>query len=242
MDRKKIKKMMIVNNDVSLIDELTEVLNARHNVNVARYTSGESALKALERYHFDYALISLTLPDTDGHQLCKEMRKVSCIPLIMTTDIDDMSEKLLAFHVGCDDYMVKPINVNELVARYKVIENRMYHFETKVKHRNDIFVFSDWELNTATYMLKSQLSQTEESISSADFKLLKAFIDHSGRVLSRDFLIECTKNRSRDVFDRSIDVRVSLLRKRLEINPSSPKIIKTVHNQGYMFLPKVEKM
>ena len=233
-----VNKIIIVDDDKEILENLKHIFKQRHNVDAVVLTSGNQVVKHLKAAVYDAVVVDLMLPGIDGHKLCREIRKVSDVPIVMITAIQDVSERLLAFEVGVDDFMVKPFNVNELTARIEAIHKRINAGDSKAL-KNAVYHFAGWSLNTATFCLTSP-DDVEVDLSSADYKLLIAFLEHPNRVLSRDYLVEYTQNRHRDVFDRSIDVRVSLLRKKLQTDTGLP-VIKTVHGQGYMLTVKVDK-
>lgn len=237
-----VKKVLLIDDDKEILENLSYVLRSRHHIEADICISGEQALKVLKNKPYDVVIVDLMLPGIDGHKICQKIRQISDVPIIMITALQDVSERLLAFEFGVDDFLVKPFNINELVARLEAIYKRI-NSNGKETLTHKLYHFAGWTLNTAKFTLVSA-SGFEVALSSSDYKLLEAFLEHPNRILSRDYLMEYTHNRSREGLDRSIDVRVSLLRKKLQHNSQSEgaeQLIKTIHSQGYLFTAKVDK-
>jgi two-component system OmpR family response regulator len=187
----------------------------------------------------DLLILDLMLPGTDGLQICQELRRSSAIPVIMLTAKGDETDRIVGLEVGADDYLPKPFSPRELLARIRAVLRRAGAGPTTawpaVGHT---FAFAGWRLDT----IRRELTAADGTIvdlTTGEYDLLLAFLEHPGRVLSRDLLLDLAKNRGAIPFDRSIDVQVSRLRRKLEEEGSGSSMIKTVRGAGYLFTASV---
>ncbi len=235
--RTPIQHVLIVDDDIGITESLQSTLKIRFNIDSTALNHTQHVLQTIQRKKFDAVILDLMLPETDGIQLCQQIRQISNIPVIMITASEDVHERLFAFKSGVDDFLVKPFNTHELIARIEAIHRRLRSPEMQL---NDlVYAFERWEFDTRDSMLHS--SDTEVPLSTADAQLLKTFLEHPNRILSRDFLLDASKHKQRDVYDRSIDVRVGILRKKIEKNPKKPTLLLTQHGQGYILNAPVQK-
>ncbi|MAZ39354.1 MAG: two-component system response regulator [Legionellales bacterium] len=192
----------------------------------------------------DLIILDIRMPGEDGFTVCQKIRKTSDIPIIMLTANGEDMDRIIGLEMGADDYLPKPFNPRELVARIKAVLRRTA--ETKNSHKEEmhidteIYTFVNWKLDTATRVLMSP-DDLEISITAGEYTLLMTFLERPKRVLSRDQLLEITHNRQAGPFDRSIDIQVSRLRQKIEDDPKNPKLITTVRGGGYMFTAPVKK-
>jgi two-component system OmpR family response regulator len=196
----------------------------------------------LRRQPFDLVVLDLMLPREDGLSICRRLRMTSQIPVIMLTAMGDDTDRIVGLEMGADDYLAKPFNARELLARVKSVLRRSgipQWAEERAEPRPAIF-FAEWRLDLARRELRAPDNMLVP-LSGAEFDLLLAFTEHPQRVLSRDKLLDLAHGRDHDAFDRSIDVQVSRLRRKLDINAEAPSMIQTVRNGGYMFTPKVHR-
>ncbi len=195
-------------------------------------------------------LLDLGLPGEDGFQIARQLREHWHCGLVIVTGRGDSVDKVVGLEVGADDYVTKPFDLRELLARIKAVLRRLTPAEPVpapsavtagpaplLPPRNKL-CFAGWELDTAARRLTSPLGQ-DVTLTSGEFDLLCAFAQHPGRVLSRDFLLEHTRGRGAGPFDRTIDVQVGRLRKKMEADPEDPQIIKSVRGAGYILVPAV---
>ncbi|MGM9489180.1 response regulator [Ideonella sp. YS5] len=189
-------------------------------------------------------LLDLGLPGEDGFSIARQLREHHRCGLVIVTGRGDAIDKVVGLEVGADDYVTKPFDLRELLARIKAVLRRIAPAEpapaaaAPVAASRDQLRFIGWTLDVAARRLVSPDGQ-DVALTTGEFDLLLAFARHAGRVLSRDFLLENTRGREAGPFDRTIDVQVGRLRKKLEPDAENPQIIKSVRGAGYIFVPPV---
>jgi DNA-binding response OmpR family regulator len=196
--------------------------------------------KALDRKTPDLCLIDLSLPDGDGLSVVSDSLKRRGIPAIIVTGRGDSTDKIVGLELGADDYIVKPFEPREMVARVRAVLRRG-HAKSSAKspsHNPKIAEFDGWVADFSSCTLADPGGNTE-NLSSAEAALLETFLSSSGRVLSRSKLLDISSPDDLDPYDRSIDARISRLRRKLGDDPKSPKMIRTVYGSGYVFVAKV---
>jgi two-component system OmpR family response regulator len=194
----------------------------------------------VKQQHPDLCIIDLSLPDGDGLVLLNETLKDSQIPTIIVSGRGALGDKIRGLDLGADDYLVKPVDPLELAARARSMLRR--HSKSATVNTSALkYTFSDWSVDFETYELTSP-DGISETLSTADANLLRAFVEAPGKVLSRDTLLDHCELDGGDVFDRSIDTRISRLRKKLQDDPQNPSHIKTIYGAGYVFTPKVRNV
>lgn len=241
------KHIIITDDDHEICNLLSDYLITHHfQVSIAH--DGKQLIQLLaDNTHYDLIILDVMMPGSDGIEICRQIRQTSNIPIIMLTAVTSEADRILGLEFGADDYLAKPFNPRELLARVKAILRRAQEpipvndAPKQNQTRPPVFEFLNWRLDTATRRLFSP-DNLEVSLSSGTYDLLLAFLERPQQVLSRDRLLEITKNRDAEPFDRSIDVQVSRLRQKLEIDPKDPKIIKTVRTGGYLFTVPVKKL
>jgi len=188
----------------------------------------------------DLILLDLMLPGEDGLSLCRALRAESNVPIIMLTAKGEEVDRVIGLEMGADDYLPKPFGSRELIARIKAVLRRSQETIPKGKseQRPTTYHFDRWGLDTGSRALLREDGVTLP-LSTGEYDLLIALVERPQRVLNRDQLLDLARGRSAAGIDRSIDTQVSRLRKKLEVDPSDPKIIKTVWGGGYMFTPAV---
>ncbi len=203
------------------------------------------AREASELYHclkvFDVALITLdlNLPREDGLTIARTVRKTSDVPIIMVTAKASDVDRIVGLEVGADDYIVKPFNVREVLARVRAVLRRTRpHGPSATADDRRIFAFGDWVLDATARELRSR-DGIEKSLTGAEFKLLEALVMRPFRVLSRDQLIDLVGGRDAAPLERSVDTLIGRLRKKIERDPVRPLILKTARGAGYVFSAKV---
>jgi two-component system, OmpR family, response regulator len=232
--------ILVVDDDREIRDLVSRLLK-KENFRVSSASDGKSMLKELENSKIDLIILDLMMPGEDGLTLCRNLRVTSAIPIIMLTAKGEEFDRVLGLEMGADDYLAKPFSSRELVARIKAVLRRFQSLpDVAVEIDNEIVSFSNWKFDIAKRELISE-NEVAVPLSTGEFDLLIALIQHPGRVLNRDQLLDLARGRSAGVFDRSIDTQISRLRKKIEINPREPEIIKTVWGGGYVFSPKVSK-
>jgi len=230
--------ILIVDDDRDIRDLLSEYLQKQgYRASVA--ADGRAMRGVLSRAAPDLIVLDLMLPGEDGLTLCREVRAQSDIPIIMLTARGEEVDRIVGLEMGADDYLSKPFSPRELVARIKSILRRTRSLPSNLKpDQAKNLRFAGWTLDIATRNLISPEGVTV-SLSGTDYKLLRIFLDHPNRVLNRDQLIDMTQSRDAGPFDRSIDLQVSRLRRRLNDNPKEPAIIKTARGEGYVLAAEV---
>jgi two-component system, OmpR family, response regulator len=207
----------------------------QHGYRVSQAESAAAFRKLLERNGLDLVVLDVMMPGEDGLSLCRELRSTTDLPVIMLTAMAEDTDRIVGLEIGADDYLTKPFNPRELLARIKAVLRRVQSLPPRrgAPKAHEIR-FDRWLLNVGRRELIDDLG-VAVPLSTAEFRLLTAFLDHAGLVLSRDQLLDLTAGRAADPFDRSIDNQVSRLRKKIESDPKSPALIKTHWGGGYSF-------
>ncbi|MBB3120192.1 response regulator [Pseudoduganella violacea] len=194
---------------------------------------GAAMWKVLDETRPDLVVLDLNLPGEDGLTLCRKLRAHSTLPVIMLTARSEPLDRILGLEMGADDYLPKPFEPRELLARIRSVLRRSNSQPAGVSDQAQQIRFSGWTLDlTARHLLNPQ--GIVIMLSGAEFRLLKVFLEHPNRVLNRDQLLNLTQGRDADPFDRSIDIQISRLRQKLGEDARMPQIIKTVRNGGYV--------
>ena len=235
--------LAIVDDDKEIRELLTDLLN-QYNYKTFSADSGESLYALLEKEAIDLIVLDVRMSGEDGFSVCQKIRKTSQVPIIMLTANGEEMDRIIGLEMGADDYLPKPFNPRELVARIKAVLRRTSESKNTVSQSvsltSEVYTFVNWQLDSATRVLTSP-EGLEISITAGEYTLLMAFLERPKRVLSRDQLLEITHNRQAGPFDRSIDIQVSRLRQKIEEDPKLPKIIMTVRGGGYMLTVPVKK-
>ena len=232
--------ILIVDDDAEIRDLLSRFLS-KHDFRVTTAKDGREMRQALDDWSFDLVVLDLMMPGEDGLSLCRGIRGSSSIPIIMLTAMGEDVDRIIGLEVGADDYMAKPFNPRELAARIKAVLRRSNGVSTgeSSDDRANKLAFSDFQLDPSTRSLTRNGSDI--SLTAGEYDLLIAFVDHPRRVLNRDQLLDMARGRAAVPFDRSIDVQVGRLRRKIEEDPKNPSLIKTVRGGGYMFTPEVNQ-
>lgn len=230
--------ILIVDDDAQIRQLLREYL-AGFGMSVVSVADGIAMNEALDTGNFDLIILDLMLPGEDGLSLCRNLRAKSNIPILMLTARGEAMDRVVGLEIGADDYIVKPFEPRELVARINTILRRS-RGDREIANEPKQAAFMGWRLN---YILRHLVSPDELVIplSNAEFRLLAVLVEHPNRVLSRDFLLDEARGRNMDMFDRSIDILISRVRQKLNDDPRTPSLIKTVRGEGYIFDAKVSR-
>jgi two-component system OmpR family response regulator len=231
--------ILIVDDHREIRDLVSRALT-KEGFRVSGAADGRAMRKLLAESRIDLILLDLMLPGEDGLSLCRELRAESSIPIIMLTAKGDEVDRVIGLEMGADDYLPKPFGSRELVARIKAVLRRSNEKATTggAGQRPRRYRFDRWALETGARDLLRDDGVTVP-LSTGEYDLLLALVERPQRVLSRDQLLDLARGRAANALDRSIDTQVSRLRKKLELDPSDPKLIKTVWGGGYMFTPAV---
>ena len=236
--------VLVVDDDPDIRELLQDYLS-EHGYNVEQAEDGKSLRQQLEKQLPLVVLLDVGLPGEDGLSIARYLREHYDIGIIIVSGAGETVDRIVGLEIGADDYISKPFDPRELRARLKNVARR-YQLTNKapdqaaapVTEKAEI-TFGPCTLNLTTYQLVSATGQ-EIPITNMEFDLLKVFAERPNRPLSRDQLLNLTQNREWDPYDRSIDIRITRLRKKIEPEPEKPQIIKTVRGVGYMFVPTIK--
>ena len=229
-------QLLVVDDDMGIRNLLSRYLTEQ-GFSVSSVADGPAMDVWLASRTPDLIILDLMLPGEDGLSLVRRLRSGSNVPIIMTSAYSEDVDRIVGLEVGADDYLAKPFNPRELLARIRAVLRRSYR-EVQSNEKGTIdFVFGPFVFKPGQRSLYRK--DQEVDISRAEYELLHVLIRHPGHVLSRDFIMESMGGTDRDHFDRSIDVRVTRLRHKIEDDPSRPRFIRTVWGRGYQFNPDV---
>lgn len=226
-------------------EEIREMLGRylrRHGIQVTTAEDAAAARRALRTSSPNLVLLDIMMPGEDGLSLCRHLRENSDLPIILLTAVDEATDRILGLEMGADDYVTKPFEPRELLARIRAVLRRAQSLPVTVARRRqepgESLYFSGWMLDLGRRELSGP-DGVAVSLSTSEFLLLEAFARHPKMVLSRDQLMDLTKGRGAENFDRSVDNQVSRLRRKVEADPRNPTLIKTVWGGGYCFAADV---
>lgn len=206
---------------------------------VSLAADGKEMQTIIEASRVDLVILDLMLPGEDGFTLCRRLRDQSGIPIIILTAKHEEIDRVIGLEMGADDYVTKPFSPRELLARVKAILRRVGSQSTLAyQPQAKLATFEGWKVDLARRIVENP-QEARIAVTDAEFDLLRVFCERPGRVLSRDQLLEMTQGRTAGPFERSIDILVSRLRRKIEPNPQEPEYIRTVRSGGYMFTPEV---
>ena len=226
---------LVVDDDREIRESLQNYL-LQFGITVSVAGAGAQMRRVMAQERFDVIVLDLMLPDEDGLKLCQWVQQTSGTPVIMLTAHGDPISRVLGLEMGADDYLGKPFEPRELVARINAIRRRVEKGErasASAEPQRSVS-FQGWRFDRLLRQLVSP-DHVVMPLSNAEFRLLTAFVNHAGRVLSRDQLIELTRAPGVEVNDRSIDLSVSRLRQKLGDPPRDPRLIRTLRGEGYLF-------
>jgi len=221
------ERVLLIEDDPRLAEMVSEYLGeSGFRVSVA--TGGRAGLERLAREPFDALVLDLMLPDMDGLEVCRELRAKSDTPVLMLTARGDAADRIVGLELGADDYLPKPFQPRELLARLRAILRR-----GKSRGRTALLRFGSLEIDRDSRVVR--VDGEVCSLTSYQFALLVALAENAGRVMSRETLMDLVKGEPLEAFDRSIDVHVSRIRAAIEDDPKKPRRIVTVRGAGYVF-------
>jgi two-component system OmpR family response regulator len=227
---------LLLVDDESAIREPLGAYLQRAGFRVTEAPNAAEARKVLAGNAIELVILDIMMPGEDGLSLCRSIREQGELPVILLTARSEETDRIVGLEMGADDYVLKPFSPRELVARIKTILRRAGGGGTSRDAPNDaaLYTFEGWTLRADDWTLTGS-DGVAIPLSTADFRLLQAFVTHPRQVLSRDQLLDLTQGREAHAFDRSIDNQISRLRRKLEDDARSPRLIKTVWGGGYMF-------
>jgi len=230
--------ILIVDDDREIRDLLSRFLR-KHGYRASTAADGNEMKRVLETARIDLIVLDRVMPGSDGLTLCRDLRATSRIPVILLTLLGGDTDRIVGLEMGADDYLVKPFNPHELLARIKAVLRRASDLPLQNDlQKSSILSFCGWKLDRSRRNLESPVGVLV-SVTDGEFDLLLAFAERPQVVLSREQLLDLSRGRDATAFDRSIDMQITRLRRKIEADPEQPEIIKTVRNKGYAFTPEV---
>jgi len=235
-----VSHLLIVDDDVEVLDLLQKFLR-QHGYEVDVASDGAGLWQALERRVPDLVILDVMLPGDSGLVLCQRLRAEYKVAVIMLTAMGELSDRVVGLELGADDYLTKPFAARELLARVRAVLRRAGATgDGAVTSPRSVLEFAGWQLE----VLRRELRSPEGvliPLSNGEFELLLVFAEHPRRVLSRQQLLDLARGEAHEAYDRSIDVQVSRLRRKLETDDSTEPLIRTLRNVGYLFTATVNK-
>ena len=232
-------RLLLVDDEAALREPLAEYLT-RQGFSVTQAASAAQARSLIKAELPELVLLDIMMPGEDGLSLCRHLAEAHAIPTILLTAKGEATDRIVGLEIGADDYVVKPFEPRELVARIRSVLRRSAKGGA-VPAEDELFEFERWQLDP----LKRRLTDPEGavvSISSVEFRLLLAFLEHPRQVLDRDRLLDMVQGREAHLFDRAVDNQVSRLRRKIEADPRNPTMIQTVWGGGYMLAADVRRV
>jgi two-component system OmpR family response regulator len=236
---------------IAIVDDepgITQLLAGylrNHGFRISELGSGRALMSLMASDPADLVLLDLGLPGEDGFVIARKLREHWRCGLVIVTGRGDSVDKVVGLEVGADDYVTKPFDLRELLARIKAVLRRLEPASAPAEATvappavRERLCFDGWEIDVAARRLTADGGRSV-ALTTGEFDLLCVFARHAGRVLSRDFLLEQTRGREAAPFDRTVDVQVGRLRRKLEVDPEEPQIIRSVRSAGYLFVPAVK--
>ncbi|MBB5576063.1 MULTISPECIES: response regulator [Rhizobium] len=238
-DEQRREHVLVVDDDPRIRQMLTRYFEDEGYA-VSAASGGAEMRVRLRQENFDIILLDLVLPGgDDGLDLAREIRAQSDIPIMMLTGRDDVVDRIVGIEVGADDYIAKPFHLREVHARLKsILRRRQPVAKAPESSRDEIIRFDGWQLEIGKRQLLA-MDGSEVELTTGEFDMLVVFVRHAGRVLGRELLMDLTRGRNLEAFDRTIDAQIARLRKKIETDPKHPQLIKSIRGVGYMFTGKV---
>lgn len=212
-----------------------------HDMRVSQASDGRAMDRALNENRIDLIILDVMLPGEDGLSICRRLRAASTLPILMLTAKAEEVDRIVGLEIGADDYLGKPFNPRELLARIRSVLRRTVGNVADIAARSAVLTFQGWRLDRHARQLHNP-DGARVVLTGAEFDLLLAFCEHPRRTLRRDQLIDLTQGRSANPFERSIDILVSRLRQKMEKDPKAPELFQTIRSGGYMFSPEVKSV
>ncbi|MGO4622280.1 response regulator [Ensifer sp. 2YAB10] len=235
--------VLVVDDDPRIRQMLARYFEAE-GYRVSLAGDGREMRKSVEKGDVDIILLDLGLPGEDGLSLARDLRAHSDIPIIMLTGRADVVDRVVGLEIGADDYVTKPFHLREVLARVRgALRRRRYSpMQPQIREERfgEIFCFEGLRLDIACRRLTSQDGK-EIALTTAEFDMLSTLVAHAGRVLNRDMLMDLTRGRTLEAYDRVIDAQIARLRRKIERDPRHPELIKSIRGVGYVFSARTEK-
>jgi len=232
--------ILVVDDSADIREPLAKYLG-KNGLRVSKANGGGEMRRVLKTNAIDLVILDIMMPGEDGLALCRMLRETTQIPVILLTALSEETDRVVGLEIGADDYVVKPFNPRELLARVRAVLRRLHAGQRAPTDQARRIRFERWTLDVAGRELIGP-DNVAVALSTAEYRLLTVFLDRKGMVLSREQLLDLTSGRSLEPFERSIDNQVSRLRKKIETDPKNPTIIKTVWGGGYVLSADVERL
>lgn len=229
--------ILIVEDDREVSSLVSRFLRA-NGMRVSTAGDGRAMDKELKDARIDLIVLDVMLPNEDGLSICRRLRASSMVPIIMLTAKAEDIDRIVGLEMGADDYLAKPFNPRELLARIRSVLRRVSINGAEPSTKAEIFSFAGWRLDRHSRQLFNP-DGARVALTGAEFDLLLVFCERPRRVLRREQLIDLTQGRTANPFERSVDILVSRLRQKMEQNPKVPVLFQTIRSGGYMFSPEV---
>ena len=227
--------LLVVDDDPEIRESLTQYLE-KNDLSVDQAADAAEARKHLSEKHYQLIILDVMMPGEDGLSLCRYIHENIHTPIIMLTAVNEEVDRIVGLELGADDYLTKPFNPRELLARIKaVLRRQTTELPGAPSSEESVVEFGEFSLNLGT----REMFRGEESmpLTSGEFAVLKALVTNAREPMSRDKLMNMARGREYSAMERSIDVQISRLRRMLEVDPSKPRYIQTVWGLGYVFVP-----
>ena len=238
-------KVLVVDDDAGIRDVIADFLT-RHDYIVETAGDARAMDAAMVRSQPDVIVLDVMMPGEDGLSICRRLARPDGPAIIMLSAMGEETDRIVGLELGADDYLPKPCNPRELLARIKAVLRRRSESQKSSEDLSAGCQFAGWRLNLVRHELRSP-GGVMVNLTTGEFSLLRAFAEHPQRILTRDQLLEFARGRESEAFDRAIDVQISRLRRKMEDTQSglpgaTPELIRTVRNEGYIFTPKVTRI
>ena len=233
--------ILIVDDDRQIRSILARFLHD-HGLRTTQAANGVAMFECLSKGHFDVILLDIMMPGEDGLSLCRRVSAGGDTPIILLTAVSSETERIIGLETGADDYVMKPFNPRELLARIRAVLRRRHALPPGFRRADapTTYRFHDWTVDVRRRTLTSPEGALVD-LTSGEFDLLHVFVEHPNEVLSRDQLLDMARGRSSAAFDRAIDVQISRLRRKIEPDHQQPTIIKTVRSEGYIMTSVIDR-
>jgi two-component system phosphate regulon response regulator OmpR len=235
-----VEHILVVDDDARIRQMLTRYFEDE-GYRVTAVADGTAMRAQIHAGNFNIILLDLMLPGESGLELAREIRAKSDVPIMMLTGKDDVLDRIVGLELGADDYMAKPFHLREVLARVRTIMRRRNQPPApKPAETDDRIRFEGWTLDVGRRELTAP-DKTNMELTTGEFDMLAVFLRHPGRVLSRETLMDLTRGRNLEAFDRTIDAQVARLRKKIEEDVANPQLIKSVRGIGYVFTGRIDR-
>lgn len=231
--------ILLVDDDKQIRTGLARFL-VSNGIRVTEAGNDIAMWKSLEVGKFDLIVLDIMMPGEDGLSLCRRLRATRPIPIVLLTAMSSETDRIIGLEIGADDYVTKPFSPRELLARIRAVLRRTQNALSKEEPvTQSIYMFDGWHLDTVRRVLRNP-DNVLVDLTAGEFDLLLAFVERPQQVLTRNQLLDLTRGRSSTPFDRTVDVQLSRLRRKIESNPAQPTLIKTVRSGGYIFTAPID--